>query len=495
MELIMRWLALFAFLLLPSLAHAQATVVTSCGSTTLSAGTSHFVTVDTNGQSCQSGAGSGTGPTSVWSAADAAANGWVLSNGGATFSNNSVVNKTIRGSISKTSGKLYIELNGVATAGNEMQGFADANIDINQFLGNTPSAASVRYGGNVVTAGFVSNYGVSTEWGGNGVTIQFAIDFTAGKIWAGVDNTWANGSNPATATLPIISFTPATVGALFPALSITQPNEIWTIKPTAASQKYAPPAGFTAWDGAGGATGCSQATAYLARATGETVHAADLTTLICGLVTDGVWTKLDALYVLAQQTQADARLNLVSASYPLTGTPTFTAYQGFSAFASTSTLDTGFNPLTAPSPNYTQNSASLSVWPYAVVPDANPDIGTGASSIIYDSNGGLFYGLANASGGGGSVNTATTATKGLFAAERRDATNNYLYQNGSPAGPLSFTSTAGDNHSFWIGGSNGFGAAASTTLSAAHFGASLGSAGNLALYNRLRTYMTAIGVP
>ena len=101
----MRWLPLLALLLLPSLAHAQATVVTSCGSAGLTAGSSHFVTVDTNGQSCQSGAGSG-------------------------------------------------------------------------------------------------------------------------------------------------------------------------------------------------ATGCSQATAYLARATGEVTHAADLTTLICGLVTDGVWSKLDALYVL-----------------------------------------------------------------------------------------------------------------------------------------------------------------------------------------------------
>ena len=46
---------------------------------------------------------------------------------------------------------------------------------------------------------------------------------------------------------------------------------------------------------------------------------ADLTTLICGLVTDGVWAKLDALYVLAQQTQADALLNLVGTSYSIVG--------------------------------------------------------------------------------------------------------------------------------------------------------------------------------
>ena len=69
---------------------AQATVVSSCGSVTLSAGTPHNVTIDVNGQSCQSGA-SGGAPTSVWSASDAAANGMTLSNGGLT------VATTIRG--------------------------------------------------------------------------------------------------------------------------------------------------------------------------------------------------------------------------------------------------------------------------------------------------------------------------------------------------------------------------------------------------------------
>ena len=41
-------------------------------------------------------------------------------------------------------------------------------------------------------------------------------------------------------------------------------------------------------------------------------------TLIDGLVSDGVWAKLDALYVLAQQNQTDALLNLVGTSYSLT---------------------------------------------------------------------------------------------------------------------------------------------------------------------------------
>ena len=48
----MRWLALL-LLLLPAPAFAQATVVTSCGTASYTAGTPHNVTIDTNGQSCQ----------------------------------------------------------------------------------------------------------------------------------------------------------------------------------------------------------------------------------------------------------------------------------------------------------------------------------------------------------------------------------------------------------------------------------------------------------
>ena len=111
------------------------------------------------------------------------------------------------------------------------------------------------------------------------------------------------------------------------------------------------------------AGGCSQATAYLARAPGETTHAADLTTMICGLVTDGVWPKLDGLWVFAQQTAADSLLNLVGTNYGLTnvGGAAFTSFRGYT-FTATTYLDTGFNAATATSPNFTQNSASFGVW-------------------------------------------------------------------------------------------------------------------------------------
>ena len=128
----------------------------------------------------------------------------------------------------------------------------------------------------------------------------------------------------------------------------------------------------------GGSGHSPQADAYLARTVGgnEGGNGANIATLIDGLVADGVWANLDALYVLAQQNETDAKLNLVSASYPLAQvgairvdrpTPTigqvsfFTTYVGFSALMSPAVyFNTGFNATTATSPHFSvQNSATL----------------------------------------------------------------------------------------------------------------------------------------
>ena len=87
-------------------AQDQATVVASCGSVTLTAGTQHFRTIDTNGVTCSAGGG-GAAPTSVWSSSDATANGMTLSNGGLTVTpeRRRRHGSSIRSSISKTSGK------------------------------------------------------------------------------------------------------------------------------------------------------------------------------------------------------------------------------------------------------------------------------------------------------------------------------------------------------------------------------------------------------
>lgn len=249
--------------------------------------------------------------------------------------------------------------------------------------------------------------------------------------------------------------------------------------------------------GGGGSPGHSaQALAYLARTVGgnEGGNGENIATLIDGLVADGVWAKLDALYVLAQQNATDALLNLIGTSYTAAnvGGSTFTAYKGFIAVGA-SYLNTTFDPTTAPSPHYTQNSASLGAWSYAVTPSSNTlmtDYFGGQSSLFDNYSGTTFYARINDATGTG---VTTTITKGLFAGDRTNASNVYPYQNGISIGPVSSTSTplaTSGNGVKVIGTGN-----TSEIISAAFIGASLGAAGQLALYNRLRTYMTVIGVP
>ena len=184
--------------------------------------------------------------------------------------------------------------------------------------------------------------------------------------------------------------------------------------------------------------GCTAATNYLARTTGgnEGGNAANITTLICGLVTDGVITGnlsgtiggcgtfLDTLYVLAQQNATDAKLNLCGTTYGATAVGTggtFTTLQGFSGFSASNYLDTGFNPSTATTPKFVQNSANFGLWAYADVSENLPAFGngvtgaTGESHIYDDFAGNLFYARVNSPNAGSVPNPGT---KGLYVGER-----------------------------------------------------------------------------
>ena len=243
-------------------------------------------------------------------------------------------------------------------------------------------------------------------------------------------------------------------------------------------------------------SGCPEAAAYLARAPGETTHAADLIALICGLVTDGTWAKLDGLYILAQQTQADARLNLVSASYPLVGTATFVPYQGFSAFT-TPALDTGFNPGTAVGAHLQPSDGFIGTWSYGI-PDWNV-LQMGAST----NPGGVAI-AANYGGGGQYYCYIGYATPpfntppglpGFYSCDKGDANNVVLYYNGAPSGPTQNQGTAAFPSADMYVGSAAFLPASIGTISEVNFGASIGAVRQASLYARLRSYMTAVGVP
>lgn len=256
----------------------------------------------------------------------------------------------------------------------------------------------------------------------------------------------------------------------------------------------------------GGSTGCAQATNYLARTTGGNAggNATNITTLICGLVSDGVITgdlsgargcgaHLDTLYVLAQQNQADAQLNLCGTSYSITTvgiirTVTFTSYKGFS-FSGASYLSTNFDATAATSPHFVQDNASFGLWAYAVVPENSWQMGDGYVNFIYDYylDYTVFVARVNHTSAAG---PPPPGTKGLFVGDRSTSTDIVPYWDG-----VAFTTQTGVPSVAPVPTAFLIGAGSAQTISEAHIGGSLGATLNLALYNRLRTYMTAVGVP
>src|SRR5262249_13814379 len=100
---------------------------------------------------------------------------------------------------------------------------------------------------------------------------------------------------------------------------------------------------------------CTEATAFLTRANAivgnEAPHTTAYNNLICGLVEDGTYSKLDALYVLATQSDGGspgdviAKLNLIKDSFNLVGhgTYAFAADKGTACDGSSGYYDTQFN--------------------------------------------------------------------------------------------------------------------------------------------------------
>lgn len=255
--------------------------------------------------------------------------------------------------------------------------------------------------------------------------------------------------------------------------------------------------------GAGGARpaaavgGCSQATAFLARTSGlDATHQNAYTTMICGLVTDGIFTSFDGLYIFATQTQANALLNLVSSSFPVTvtGTVTFTADQGFSGSLAASDLDTGFNPSTAPSPKFVQDSATSALWRIngtAVAGDqwrqgGHPTV----NSLFAQFTDTHMYCDVNASSDDG-VGVVVATAAGLAGCVRSASTGYTYYKNGSSIGTRTNTSTAIVSGDFQYLEGTGTG-----DVAAIVFGSALNATQYGNLFTRVHLYMQTIaGVP
>src|SRR5258706_6363418 len=262
----------------------------------------------------------------------------------------------------------------------------------------------------------------------------------------------------------------------------------------------------TASGGGGGET----ASAFLARTSGlDSTHITAYTNLLNGLDTDGLTSKLDMLHVYATQDSTTALLNLVSSSFTGTanGSPTFTADRGFTGTNSSSTIyiDTGFNPSTASSPKFTKNSAHLSGWSLTNGTSSGPPLGVydnpGTEVVAYIRfkyvDGDSYYRIngQDIAGDGG----ATADARGHFLGNRDTGTTIQGYRNATaspgftdggtgPTIPNRNIYSLAQNH-------NGTPVGCSQQMAMASIGSSLSSTDVTNFYNRLRTYMTAVGVP
>ena len=213
-------------------------------------------------------------------------------------------------------------------------------------------------------------------------------------------------------------------------------------------------------------------------------------TLVTDLKTAGIWSKLDALYIMANDGSSDfGRLNWASPStFELSevNSPIFTSNQGFSATftANQSTLDTGIN-MGVDTTQFNQSTlnGSFGGWSYNVKLGGGPAL-MGDELDVNNLRGGSADSIFGERAG------SSVLVSGLYHMNA-DGTDCIQYQNGiqkvsAALGPLQTTTTT--MHLLSEGGTTGF---STDTISIFFIGGDL-SAEASDLYNAFNTYMSAI---
>jgi hypothetical protein len=234
----------------------------------------------------------------------------------------------------------------------------------------------------------------------------------------------------------------------------------------------------------------------------DIAHKVAIHTLVSGLKTDSLWTRLDRLWLFANQHATAALLDVKGLdTATAVNSPTFTADQGYAGNGTSSYINTTYNASTDGSA-YTQNSAHIMVYDRTSrTSSAGLPVLTGAynGSTTYSSiepnPGGTAYFLMNDL-------TALTATgpanvQGAWITTRTSNVATAGYRNGS-----SFASTGASssvsipNFAFYVGARNNNGTADSFTsdqIAVFTAGASLDATQAANLNTRIEAYMDALG--
>jgi hypothetical protein len=229
-------------------------------------------------------------------------------------------------------------------------------------------------------------------------------------------------------------------------------------------------------------------------------HTTAYTDLINGLVADGIWDKIQCLYVFAAAESATALTNLKTdeAFDPAVATdaPTFTADVGYAGEnSSTRHIKTGYTNSTHGS----QNSFHMMLWNNS---NTSADFGSmGAQIVATDNQSSIYPKYASTSKHYGRVNNdtgidgvAVANPTGMLLANRSGASTQELYFNGVDVNGPEEASATMPNLEIYICAINKDGTADSSAfqLRAASIGTSLTSTEAADYHTHLAAYMAAI---
>jgi hypothetical protein len=230
--------------------------------------------------------------------------------------------------------------------------------------------------------------------------------------------------------------------------------------------------------------------------------------LIRGLKVDGLWTRLDRLWVLAAANSQSALTDLVGLTLAtVTNAPTFTTDRGYACNGTTSFIDTQFNASTQ-GVQYTLNSSSQGCWAVTFNTLAAQTRAFGTATATFTAETGMTTTDQGAGTGNtiGHVNDATGTSvvsigaTGMFSTTRNNSTNIDMYFNTTNISVnASSASVSIPSATTYIGGRNkigtGLDAGSNQQVGMLFLGAGFSAFDITNMYNHMRAYMTAVGVP
>jgi hypothetical protein len=240
----------------------------------------------------------------------------------------------------------------------------------------------------------------------------------------------------------------------------------------------------------------------------------DYINLICSLITNSVWQKLDALYIFAANDSATALTNLISAGASpavVNGTVTFSQGHGYTGDGSTGYIDTGYLYQAA---NYQQNSAMIAAYVLTnrtTTTSSFVEVGRASATsgalheydyLAPENNAAGFQSVINSATTGPTA-AGTTNSHGFWVVTRTGSTTSTAYLNGNTT-PIATSATASiapgtTNLSFLIGaGRLGVGGAitnySTDQIAAVAIGGGLTATDQNNLSSAINTFMTSRGI-